>query len=68
VRMQNAKAFVSNAVAFEQEFKHLRATGAHAFGWIAQDLNVEGAVGNASAATSQKGPIIFAERWRGHAG
>jgi creatinine amidohydrolase len=55
VRMQKAKTFVSNAVAFEQQFTHLRATGAHSLGWIAQDLNVEGAVGDAAAATAQKG-------------
>jgi creatinine amidohydrolase len=55
VRMKYAKTFVSNAAAFEQEFTHLRATGAHAFGWIAQDLNAEGAVGDAAAATARKG-------------
>ena len=30
-------------------------TGTHSFGWIAQDLNPDGAVGNASIATAEKG-------------
>lgn len=55
VRMDKAKNFVSNAIAIEQEFTHLRATGPHGFGWIAQDLNTDGAVGNASIATAEKG-------------
>jgi creatinine amidohydrolase len=55
VRMHEAKTFVSNAVAIEQEFTHLRPTGPHSFGWIAQDLNAEGAVGDATMATAEKG-------------
>ena len=55
VRMHEAKTFVSNAVAIEQEFTHLRPTGPHSFGWIAQDLNAEGAVGDAMMATAEKG-------------
>jgi creatinine amidohydrolase len=55
VRMDKAKTFVSSAVAMEQEFARLRATGPHGFGWMAQDLNAEGALGDAAAATAQKG-------------
>jgi creatinine amidohydrolase len=55
VRMQYAKNFISNAVAIEQEYTHLRPAGQHAFAWIAQDLNAEGAVGDASSATADKG-------------
>ena len=55
VRMDKAKNFVSNAIAIEQEFTHLRATGLHSFSWIAQDLNVEGALGNAAIGTAEKG-------------
>ena len=55
VRMDKAKTFVSNAVAIEQEFTFLRPTGPHGFGWIAQDLNTEGAVGDAAVATAEKG-------------
>jgi creatinine amidohydrolase len=39
----------------EKEFSHLGPTGAHAFGWIAQDLNSEGALGDAGKATAAKG-------------
>lgn len=53
--MDKAKNFVSSAIAMEKEFTHLGPTGAHAFGWIAQDLNTEGAVGDASKATPEKG-------------
>jgi creatinine amidohydrolase len=55
VSMADAKSFVSSAIAMEKEFKQLSADGAHAFGWIAQDLNAEGAVGDASKATAAKG-------------
>lgn len=55
VRMSKAKNFVSNAAVIEQEFVHLRATGPHGFGWIAQDLNTDGAVGAAAIATAEKG-------------
>jgi len=55
VRMADAKNFVSSAIAMEKEFKKLSADGTHAFGWIAQDLNAEGAVGDASKATAAKG-------------
>jgi creatinine amidohydrolase len=55
VRMDKARNFVSNAIAIEQEFTHLRANGPHAFGWIAQDLNADGPVGNATVATAEKG-------------
>jgi creatinine amidohydrolase len=55
VRMEKAQNFVSSALAIEQQFTHLRAVGPHGFGWIAQDLNPDGAVGNASIATARKG-------------
>jgi creatinine amidohydrolase len=55
VRMDKAKNFVSSAIAMEREFTHLGPTGAQGFAWIAQDLNAEGAVGDASKATTEKG-------------
>jgi creatinine amidohydrolase len=55
VRMDKAANFVSAAVAIEQEFKQLSADGTRAFGWIAQDLHPDGAVGNATLATADKG-------------
>ena len=55
VDMSKAKNFVSSAIAMEKEFTHLGPTGTHAFGWIAQDLNADGAVGDASKGTADKG-------------
>lgn len=55
VRMDQAKNFVSSGSAMEKEFTHLRPGGPHAFGWIAQDLNPDGAVGDATLATADKG-------------
>jgi creatinine amidohydrolase len=55
VSMDNAKNFVSSAIAMEKEFSYLGPTGTHAFGWIAQDLNTEGAVGDARKGTAEKG-------------
>lgn len=55
VSMNRAKNFVSSAIAMEKEFTYLGPTGSHAFGWIAQDLNADGAVGDASKATAEKG-------------
>lgn len=57
VSMNRAKNFVSSAIAMEKEFTHLGPTGSHAFGWIAQDLNTDGAVGDASKATAEKGKL-----------
>jgi creatinine amidohydrolase len=55
VSMDKAKNFVSTAITMEQEFSYLGPTGSHAFGWIAQDLNTEGAVGDAGKATVERG-------------
>jgi creatinine amidohydrolase len=55
VRMDKAKNFLSSALAMENEFKNLTPAGTHSFGWIAQDLNPDGAVGNATIATAEKG-------------
>lgn len=57
VSMNRAKNFVSSAIAMEEEFTCLGPTGSHAFGWIAQDLNADGAVGDASKATAEKGKL-----------
>ena len=62
VRMDKTKDFVSSAVAMEKEFKHLSPAGTHGFGWIAQDLNSDGAVGNALLATAEKGASTAAHQ------
>jgi creatinine amidohydrolase len=56
--MDKADDFRSNQLSFLKEFKHLRAHGLSQFGWKAQDLNPEGAVGNAAAATAEKGRAV----------
>jgi creatinine amidohydrolase len=58
VRMEEARDFRSTQLDFIKEFKHLRAHGLVQFGWKAQDLNPDGAVGNASLATSEKGKAV----------
>jgi creatinine amidohydrolase len=57
VDMSKAKLFPSKAADIEKQFTHLRPIGTHAFGWIAPDLNVDGAVGDASAGTAEKGKL-----------
>jgi creatinine amidohydrolase len=55
VDMGKAKMFPSLGAEMEKDYTHLRPTGTHAFGWIAQDVNPDGAVGDASIATAEKG-------------
>jgi creatinine amidohydrolase len=57
VHREKAQNFVSSARAMESEFTCLRPTGLQAFGWIAPDLNPQGAVGDASLATAEKGRL-----------
>jgi creatinine amidohydrolase len=57
VDMAKAENFISAVAKAEQEFELLRHTGTHAFAWIASDLNPHGVVGNASAATAEKGRL-----------
>ena len=58
VRRDRAEDFRSTQLDFIKEFKHLRAHGPVQFGWKAQDLNPHGAVGNAAAATADKGKAV----------
>ncbi len=53
----SAKAFVSNVTRAEGEFALLRQTGTHSFAWLAADLNPNGVVGDAAAATAEKGRL-----------
>lgn len=55
VRMDKAGNFVSAAVAMEGAYRHLRATGPVGFGWMSEDLSPAGAIGNAAAASADKG-------------
>jgi creatinine amidohydrolase len=58
LKMDLAEDFRSTQLKFIDEFKHLRAHGPVQFGWKAQDLNPKGTVGNAGAATAEKGRAV----------
>lgn len=55
VHMDKLADFRSIAARDEQQFKHLRPTGTHAYAWIASDLNAAGAAGNAANASAERG-------------
>jgi creatinine amidohydrolase len=55
VRGGKAENFVPRTVAMERELAHLRAIQPTGFGWMAQDLHPQGAMGDASQATREKG-------------
>jgi len=57
VDMSKAENFASNVAHAETEFALLRHTGTHAFAWMAPDLNPHGVVGNAAAASAEKGRL-----------
>jgi creatinine amidohydrolase len=59
VKMSQAKKFRSIQEELVSSGKYLRAHGPNAFGWIAQDLNPYGAVGDAALATAEKGQIAI---------
>jgi creatinine amidohydrolase len=55
VRREKIANFVPATYAMEHEYEHLRADFPVGFGWMTQDLNASGAVGDASLATAKKG-------------
>lgn len=57
VDMTEATNFASSYVRAEKQFSLLRPTGPHAFAWLAKDLNEHGVVGDALAATAEKGRL-----------
>ena len=57
VDMGKAELFSSKGADMERDYKYLRPIGPHAFAWIAQDLNPDGALGDASAASAEKGRL-----------
>lgn len=54
--------FEPSTVEISRTFDVLRPTGYTAFGWIAQDLNADGACGDASRATAEKGRLTAEHR------
>jgi creatinine amidohydrolase len=55
VRREKIANFVPITHAMERDYKHLRADFPAGFGWMTQDLNASGAIGDASLATAEKG-------------
>ncbi|MGB7204014.1 MAG: creatininase family protein [Anderseniella sp.] len=55
VDMTRAENSPSLQQSLVDSMTHLRAYGPHRFGWMMNDLNASGVVGNASAATAEKG-------------
>lgn len=60
VRTDLAKNFVPASLAMAREFKQLRAGEPVGFGWMSQDLNPAGAIGDATLATAAKGEAALA--------
>jgi creatinine amidohydrolase len=60
VRMDRARDFASRGEGYAGAFKHLRVTQPAGFGWMSQDLNPAGVVGEAHLATPEKGLATIA--------
>jgi creatinine amidohydrolase len=58
IEMERAKNFVPLSVELERANGMLTPEGAVGFGWQTQDLNRDGACGNAAAADAERGSII----------
>jgi creatinine amidohydrolase len=58
VQMDKAKNFVPASIAMEREYKYLRPEGRVGFGWQTQDINADGAVGNALDADAERGKAL----------
>jgi creatinine amidohydrolase len=58
VRMDKAKDFRTFTQEMEREFQQLRHAQPAGFGWMSQDLSEPGAMGNAAAATKEKGESL----------
>ena len=65
VRLDAVRDFPSRQADHARRFTHLRAYGPHAFGWKMSDLNKEGAAGNASRASAEKGEAMLAHAVQG---
>jgi creatinine amidohydrolase len=65
VDMTLARDFTSLAAETDARFKLLAPTGTHAFAWMARDLNEAGVVGNAAAASAEKGRAVAEHQARG---
>jgi len=59
VEMSAAKNFPNLGAQLAKNNKSLRAEGGAAFAWQAQDLNAEGATGNAADADAKRGAVML---------
>jgi len=55
VRTEHAKNFASAGIELAREFRYLGIDRPGRLGWMSQDLHASGAMGDASAATAEKG-------------
>jgi creatinine amidohydrolase len=55
VRRERAQNFVSAGVEMKREFRHLAIEQGARIGWMSQDLHASGAIGDAAAASAEKG-------------
>jgi len=60
VRMERATRAEPSSIALESEFKWLHTHRPAGFGWMTQDLHPSGAVGDATAASAEKGEAALA--------
>jgi creatinine amidohydrolase len=59
VVMSDARNFASASEEHHQTFRHIGRSPGARLGWQMQDLNPEGACGNAAAATAEKGHAVI---------
>jgi creatinine amidohydrolase len=55
VDMERAQNFANQLPDITSGMTHLSGFGKHRFGWLSHDLNIEGVVGDAAAASAEKG-------------
>jgi len=55
VRTGRVQTFASAGIELAREFRYLGIDRPGRLGWMSQDLNASGAMGDASAATAEKG-------------
>ncbi len=65
VRMEVARNFSSLQQSLIDDHRHLRAYGPVRFGWMAQDLNPAGVVGDATGASAEMGALLLEHAARG---
>ena len=65
VRHEALADFTSTGPAIERDYDELRLEGSVGIGWMTQDINPAGAVGNATLATAEAGRLCLDHAGRG---